>query len=364
MKKTTVLRRVKKEKARVGNRGSKFADKKYRKLDRVRKIFTPGAVYFVTTRMQEGLPLVAAEYMQLILNGIIARAQAQFNVTICHQIILSNHYHGLLIAEDAVGIPKFIGYIKRESTHAVNRLLGRHSRKLWEESYDAPHMSTPEDVLEKIVYIYTNPQKAHLVDRIEDYPNISTWREFQSDDSTEVMHKRIARGLIPELPKIHPTGRRGKTFARGLLALEGEKNTLVISPHDWMDCYGKTKGGDISSLRGEVVERVRKKESQLRELRSQNDQGVLGAKALKEQSIKKKYRPKSHSGRRCYCHSQNKKLRLLYISWVKRHLSKINPDNPNHPPIGAFAPGGILYTTILPWCVPISSRYNLIDTDI
>ena len=30
----------------------------------------------------------------------------------------------------------------------------------------------------------------------------------------------------------------------------------------------------------------------------------------------------------------------------------------------SFAPGGILYTTILPWCVPISSRYNLIDTDI
>ena len=338
--------------------------KKYRKLDHVRKIFTPGAVYFVTTRMQEGLPLVAAEYMQFILNGIIARAQTLFNVTICHQIIMSNHYHGLLIAEDAVGIPKFMGYIKRESTHAVNRLLGRHSRKLWEESYDAPHMSTPEDVMEKIVYIYTNPQKAHLVDKIDEYPNISTWREFQSDDLTEVMHKRIARDLIPKLPKIHPTGRRGKIFFRGLMELEGEKNILVTSPHDWMDCYGKTKGGDISRLRAEVVDRVREKESLFRELRSRKDQGVLGVKALKEQSIKKKYKPESHSGRRCYCHSQNKKLRLLYISWVKRHLSRINSDNPNHPPIGAFAPGGILYTTILPWCVPISSRYNLIDTDI
>ena len=270
----------------------------------------------------------------------------------------------MLIAEDAGGIPKFMGYIKRESTHAVNRLMGRHSRKLWEESYDAPHMSTPEDVMEKIVYIYTNPQKAHLVDRIEEYPNISSWREFQSDTSTEVMHKRIARDLIPVLPKIHPTGRRGKTFCRGLMELEGEKNTLITSPHDWMDCYGKTKGGDISKLREELVGRVRQKEAQLRQLRSEKGQGVLGAKALKEQSIKRKYSPQDFSGKRCYCHSQNKRLRVAYIVWVKRHLSRINPDNPEHPPIGAFAPGGILYTTILPWCVPISSRYNLIDTDI
>ena len=253
------LRRVKKNIV-TGAPNSKFADKKYRKLDHVRKIYAPGAVYFVTTRMQEGLPMVAAEYMQFILNGIIARATL-FNVSICHQIIMSNHWHALLIAEDAGGIPKFVGYIKRESSHAINRLL-------------------------------------------------------------------------------------------------------ITSPHDWMDCYEKTKGRDIPELREELKSRIREREAELREKRAEKDRGVLGVKALKEQSIKKKYEPKNYSGKRCYCHSKNKKLRILYISWVKRHLSRINPDNPDHPPIGAFAPGGILYTTILPWCVPISSRYNLIDTDI
>ena len=225
-------------------------------------------------------------------------------------------------------------------------------------------MSTPEIVMEKIVYIYTNPQKANLVDRIEEYPNISTWKEFQSDVPTEVTHKRIARDLIPQLPKIHPTGRRGKTFVRSLMELEGEKNVLEISPHAWMECYRKTKERDISELREELVGRVREREAELREKRAEKDRGLLGVKALKEQSIKKKYEPKNYSGKRCYCHSQNKKLRILYISWVKRHLSSINPENPDHPPIGSFAPGGILYTTILPWCIPISSRYNLIDTDI
>ena len=124
-KKTIALRRVKKGKTGAGSPNSRFADKKYRKLDRVRKIYAPGAVYFVTTRMQEGLPLVAAEYLQFILNGIIARAQTLFNVTICHQIIMSNHWHALLIAEDAGGIPKFVGYIKRESSHAWMECYGK-----------------------------------------------------------------------------------------------------------------------------------------------------------------------------------------------------------------------------------------------
>ena len=273
-KKTTALKRVKKKRAQTRDPNSKFADRKYRKLDHVRKIYTPGAVYFVTTRMQEGLPMVAAEYMQFILTGIIARAQTLFNVTICHQIVLANHWHALLIAKDAGGIPKFVGYVKRESSHAINRLLGRKARKLWEESYDAPHMNTPETVMEKIVYIYTNPQKAHLVDRIEEYPNISTWKEFQSDAPTEVTHKRIARDLIPQLPKIHPTGRRGRSFVRGLMELDGEKNVLEISPHAWMECYGKTKGRDISELREELVARVRKREAELREKRAEKEQSI------------------------------------------------------------------------------------------
>ena len=88
-KKAVALRRVKKKDFGVGNLSSKFADKNYGKLDHIRKLFVPGAVYFVTTRMQEGLPLVAAEYMQFILYGIIARAQTLFNVTICHQIIMA-----------------------------------------------------------------------------------------------------------------------------------------------------------------------------------------------------------------------------------------------------------------------------------
>ena len=131
------------------------------------KILLPKSAVFISTRIQEGLPLVPTCYMQLILQSILARAQSKYKVSVCHFLFMSNHLHMLLVVNNPDEVPAFMDMIKTESAHAINRLLGRRQRTVWCSGYDSPPVLTLEDIILKINYIYTNPQSADLVDTID-----------------------------------------------------------------------------------------------------------------------------------------------------------------------------------------------------
>jgi hypothetical protein len=48
----------------------------------------------------QGLPFVCRLYMEMILNGIIARVQRDMKVTLCHHLWMANHAHMIIIAKD------------------------------------------------------------------------------------------------------------------------------------------------------------------------------------------------------------------------------------------------------------------------
>ena len=54
-----------------------------------------------------------------------------------------------MVAEDSSAVPNFIGYFKKETAHAINRLTGNTGQTLWETSYDAPVMLDAAKVKEK-----------------------------------------------------------------------------------------------------------------------------------------------------------------------------------------------------------------------
>jgi REP element-mobilizing transposase RayT len=133
-------------------------------MPRNRKYFANKTVLFVTSRAEEGLPFPCNAVMNLILWGILARAREKHQIKVCHFIFLANHLHMLLVVENPEHVSSFVGYIKCESAHAVNRLLGRRKRTIWEDGYDSPVVLTPDSALNCIGYIYGNPARANLVD--------------------------------------------------------------------------------------------------------------------------------------------------------------------------------------------------------
>ena len=128
----------------------------------------------VCFRTEEGLPFVATPYIKAIMQSIIATAQTMYPTTICHFVLMANHMHLILVVQDPEDFVAFIGYIKRESAHAINRLLGRKKRTVWCDRYDDPKILDPDKAMQRIVYLYSNPQKANLVSTIDEYPNLSS----------------------------------------------------------------------------------------------------------------------------------------------------------------------------------------------
>ncbi len=112
------------------------------------KVLLPKSVIFISARIQEGLPIVPAKYMKVILEGI----------------------------------------------------LGRVQRTVWCAGYDSPPVLTMEDVILKIAYMYTNPQTANLVDSIEQYPGLSSWNMFINNKKGFVA-KWIQRPAIKKLER-------------------------------------------------------------------------------------------------------------------------------------------------------------------
>ena len=123
------------------------------------RLLIPHSVVLITTRMEEGLPLIPAEFIEVIIKGILGRAQKLYPVVACHYIFMNNHLHLILVVTDPDAVAGFMDRLKTELAHAVNRLLGRRKRTVWYDSYDAVPILTLEDCIEKIAYVYTNPQK-------------------------------------------------------------------------------------------------------------------------------------------------------------------------------------------------------------
>lgn len=318
------------------------------------KCFIHGTVIEVTFRTEEGLPLVPTDYMRLILLGIITRAQSLFPVTICHFVVMSNHIHMILVVQDPAAVKDFVGAVKRESAHAVNHLLGRRKHTIWCDGYDSAVILDPEKVVERIVYIYTNPQKANLEETIDRYPNLTTWDAFLKGGLEQTV-RRIPRCCIPKLPKTTLSAYEQKRFSAKLLDRSMSGGVLLIEPDAWLDCFAETRDADPTRYKQEIVAKIRAEERRLAQARTQP---VLGAITLRTQTIDVPFIPKKY-GLRMVCLSTLKELRIAFLSWFKKQCSDAadaalrwkNGEALAMPPPGFFLPGGFLRSNVNPGAV-------------
>ena len=79
-------------------------------MPRHRKRFIHGAVYDITFRIEEGLPLVPTPYMRLLIENYFARAQRTYLVRVAAFMVMGNHVHLLIVVHDPAAVPEFIEY--------------------------------------------------------------------------------------------------------------------------------------------------------------------------------------------------------------------------------------------------------------
>jgi REP element-mobilizing transposase RayT len=280
------------------------------------RILLPDYPVFITSRVEEGLPFVATALMRLIIESILARGQSLFDVAICHLLLMGNHLHLLMLVRDPDRVAAFMNYFKTETGHAINRLLGRRKRTVWVDGYDGVPVLTVEDVIKQIAYIYTNPQKAGLVERIEEYPGFSTWGMYQSGN-TSFSVPWVHRNAIPR--RLLTTG--GDALLTKLKDSEVPAHTFTLQPNAWMKLFGIEDTEEISQINGMILEQVRENENELIRERLVARQRCLGAERLKSQPINKPFSPKKF-GRRMWCVCRNMPLRVRFIKYIKELLTK------------------------------------------
>jgi REP element-mobilizing transposase RayT len=315
-------------------------------VGRNRKVFIRDKTYFITFRAEQGMPFPATRLMNKILEGILCKAKLLYQIDVVNFKFMSNHVHLIITVICPESVDSFIQYLKRESAHSVNRLLGRRKRTIWCEGYDSPIILDLEKLLDLIAYVYANASKADLCDSIEKYPGLSSWHMFLTGQSLE--SKRYTRDSIPVIGAGSVSLNRQRKIISELESNSKDINRFTLSPYAFLKSFETDYSEE--ELKEEIIRRVRILEEESRRNRSK---ALPSQIELQTSGIELDYLPKKF-GKRMICLSTDKTSRAAYISWYKQlceQASTIYREFKNKlselflPP-GVFSPGGYLTANI------------------
>jgi len=292
-----------------------------------RRHFVANQLYTVTFRVRRGLPLVATNYIKLLLGGIMARALRDDKITLCHHLWMANHPHFLAICHDAQMLVDFYAEVQKKVTDAVKSLLGVSHLALWQGRPIVARVTDLDAAINQVVYLYANPTRANLVDTIEQYPGLNSFLSFKncalhSEVSTPVVSSEywVSHVQIPCLPEHSMRLHKDLDFTEELKK-KGIKCELKTFPNAWMKCFGIESKAEVAETNQRILGRLKEREQMHRETRILEKKTVIGERELRVQSILKDHIP-PQCQRRAFVISSNKKERIAYIEEFKAICKK------------------------------------------
>lgn len=112
-------------------------------------------------------------------------------------IVMSNHYH-IVLTDPHGRLPKFTQQLHCLVARAVNASHGKFGT-FWEnEQYAAPELPNDVDVVDKAVYALTNVLEANLVERVHQWPGLSSWKLEYGDVVVAVKPSTMFTKRMPE----------------------------------------------------------------------------------------------------------------------------------------------------------------------
>lgn len=322
------------------------------------KLFIHNYVYMLGFSIQRGLPLAANRLIKQIILSHIARAAELHTQTVGDFLVMSNHIHMFILCHNPDEVDDFVGRIKTEISHAVNRLRGIPRGSVWLSGYDSPPILDLNKLIEKVIYVYSNPLEANLVDSIDQYPNLSSWKTLNNQGVAKIKCPRIARSSIPTItPDTEKEPTWDKKILRSILSKRKSFNYLEVNPRAMFEALKHTYDDDITfeEYRSKIVDGVAENERDYQEKRRSERKTVLGPKVLRHESIFTDYIP-NPKGQKMICLASEAEVRKRYISFFRElkeqarkayEYFKSSSLLTRYPP-GMFAPGGATFGSLLP----------------
>jgi putative transposase len=175
----------------------------------------PGSDYMITRRCSERRfflrPDRDTNNAFVYCLGLAAR---RANVQVIFVVAMSNHYHAGIHDPDG-NFPVFAEHFHALLARCQNAHLGRFEAFWSSDPTSAVRLVEPSDVLDKMVYAYTNPVAADLVETADDWPGVSSLRAAMTTglmSATRPTHFFRAGGDQPDfvdIPIYRPHGLLG-----------------------------------------------------------------------------------------------------------------------------------------------------------
>ncbi|MBL7662556.1 transposase [bacterium] len=274
-----------------------------------RKFYKNNDLIMVTFRTEEGLPFVPLEFMNKLIYSALAKGQELYPVELAGYTFELNHGHLFIRVTDPELVPKFIGYIKQETAHYLNRLLGRRKRTVWCEGYDSPVLLDYQKALDSFGYGILNPVKDCLVSKMSEYPGVSSYN-LMMEGTNSVNCTAIARDSVPRIKNPTAPYNENDNIVKILEELNQTTAKLTIDPYCWKSCFYETQQMNPDEFENLVKLSIENKEKEF--ILARKNKTVIGRKLLKRSSILKKHTPATW-GRKMICLSNYEDLRKQFI---------------------------------------------------
>ena len=139
------------------------------------------AIVFITTTIFEWKPVLTKTNVILIIITELQNIQSLFQLSVISYVIMPNHIHLVLGFKKIEVLSKCIQGFKSVTSRRVKKLvlpelLGNDYR-LWKPRFDDLIVHTEKQLKIKMDYIHSNPVKAGLVHKAEDwlYSSAADW---------------------------------------------------------------------------------------------------------------------------------------------------------------------------------------------
>ena len=221
----------------------------------------PGATYLLSRRcFGRCFLLRPSKKVNQIFKFCLAMAAARTGVLLHNYCVLSNHYH--IVATDVRGnLPVFMHWLNEYVAKCVNAELGRWESFWAPGSYSCVALVDREDVVDKLVYVYTNPVDAGLVGTHEQWPG--------------------ARSLLADVDGDPKVVCRPEGFFREKGPLPETATLLMVSP----PAFARAGSECLASVHSRIVEREREIQQRVTQL----GRRFLGIRGVQTQSPYSRY---------------------------------------------------------------------------
>jgi len=289
-------------------------------MPKTRKYIESGAVYELCFRARTGLPLVSYQFLNFIIQCVLARVQRDDKVILCHDIWNGSHPHLIVVSKDAQQLVNFYSEVQKKITDIIKRLLGRDYLEIWDGDPSVIKLGDLDAAKDRIAYLYANPAQDNLEQTIELFPGASSWQEYLAcqsslEDSVSKSYPWIRLPTVPKLSAACMLEKEDLEVVDILLNKNAKLHSLTRHPNAWMKCFG-VKDSDVNRVNSQIITRLRQKENIAREARIRDGKSVLGAKRLKSQPIMKTHTPRKKE-RKIFIISTIEEIRNEFIDKMR-----------------------------------------------